>query len=107
VRHYDPSVRLVGYGVIVLFAGLRPAKWANLVWLLYGVASLVTGVVNGMTVNSLGSTDPRYAELASQVRSYYEGMRPIATNSFHILDVGANVPSEPVSDLNEAAQYDM
>jgi hypothetical protein len=106
VRHYDTSVRLVGYGLLVLLAGLRPAKWANLSWLLYGVASLVTGLANAMLVNSLGSADPRYSYLAAEVKPYYQGTGPVATNSFHILDLYANIPSEPVTNWGEAAQYE-
>ena len=80
-------------------------KWANGVWMLYGLVSLVTGVANGMIVNSLGSNDPRYAELATQFRSYYVGSEIVATNSFHILDLHANIPSIPVADYAEADPY--
>jgi hypothetical protein len=105
VRSYDPSARLVGYGLIILMMGFRPMKWANGVWMLYGLVSLVTGVENGMSVNSLGSNDPRYAELAAQFRSYYVGSEIVATNSFHILDLHANIPSIPVEDYPDAAHY--
>lgn len=110
VRHYHFSVRLVGYGMIALLLGFRPRPWANSIWLTYGLASLVVGVVNALTVNSLGSADPRYAELAAQVRQYHAASgdvtKAIATNSFHILDLHANIPSVPVHDHQEAARHD-
>ena len=106
IRNYTPSVRLLGYGMIVLAFGCRSRAWANPIWLLYGLASVVTGIVNAMTVNSLGSMDPRYAELAVQVRAEYKDTKIIATNSFHILDLHANMPSVPVSDYNEALRYE-
>ncbi len=80
-------------------------KWANGVWILYLAVSLITGVVNGMTVNSLGSNDPRYAELAAEFRSHYVGSEIVATNSFHILDLHANIPSNPVDDYAQADHY--
>jgi hypothetical protein len=73
-----------------------PAAFAADAIVMHGLASLATGIVNGMTVNSLGCNDPRYAELAAQFRSYYKGSETIATNSFHILDLDAYIPSIPV-----------
>ena len=96
VRAYDPAARLLGYGLIILMVGFSPMKWANGAWMLYGLVSLVTAVENGLTVNSLGSNDPRYAELAAQVRPYNVSSEIVATNSFHILDLHANIPSVPV-----------
>jgi hypothetical protein len=106
VRSYDPSVRLTGYGLIILFLGFRPKRWANPIWLLYGFTSLAICAVNAMTVNSLGSNDPRYADLAAQVRAYYEDSKSVATNSFHLLDLHANIPSVRVTDYDDAAQYE-
>jgi hypothetical protein len=98
---------LLGYGLIVLFLGFRPQRWANPIWLLYGFASLAVGVVNATTVNSLASMDPRYAALATQVREKYEGSKIIATNSFRLVDLHANIPSVPVSDYDEASKYQL
>lgn len=105
IRSFDPSARLVGYGLIMLMLGLRPKKWANGAWLLYGVSSLTTGVVNSRTVNSLGVNDPRYAELAIEFRAIYRGSGEVATNSFHILDLHANIPSVPVTDYSQLGSY--
>lgn len=109
VRYYEPSVRLVGYGLIALLLGFRPKDWANSVWLLYGAASLVVGIVNGVTVNSLGSTDPRYVALASEVRQFYEAsaktVHTMATNAPYLLDLNANLPSVPVQNDKDADSY--
>jgi len=105
VRFFDPSVRLTGYAVIVLIMGFRPKKRAGTVWLLYGLVSLLVGITNGMTTNCLGSNDPRYAQLASEFRSYYTSSEIVATNSFHILDLHANIASVPVTNYSEADRY--
>jgi hypothetical protein len=105
VRSFDPTVRLVGYGLIVLALGFRPKKWANLVWLSYGALSLTIGITNALTVNSLGDNDPRYAQLAAEFRSYYTSSDIVATNSFHILDLYAGIPSTPISDYADADRY--
>jgi len=105
VRDYVPSVRLLGYGLIVLFLGVRPMGWGNPVWLLYGVVSLSIGAVNALTVNSLGSMDPRYARLAGEVRASYKEDGVVATNSFHLLDLHANIASIPVTNYVEAEKY--
>jgi hypothetical protein len=105
VRFFDPSVRLTGYGLIVVIMGFRPKKWAGSVWLLYGLLSLIVGITNGVTANCLGSDDPRYAQLATEFRSYYRSTDIVATNSFHILDLHANIASVPVTDYSEADRY--
>ena len=105
VGDYQPVPRLVGYGLIVLIIGFRPQKWASRAWLLYGLMSLAVGITNGMTVNSLGSNDPRYAQLAAEFRSYYVSSEVVATNSFHILDLHANIASVPVVDYAAADRY--
>src|SRR5205807_2276833 len=96
----------VGYGLIILFLGFRPQRWANSLWLLYGCMSLAIAGVNAVTVNSLGVNDPRYADLAAQVRSELSGSKVVATNSFHLLDLHSNIPSVPVTDYGDAAQYE-
>ena len=74
-------------------------------WLAYGLISLAIGITNGITLNSLGSKDPRYVRLASEFRSYYASSDVVAINSFHILDLHANIASVPVTDYAEADQY--
>jgi len=107
VRSFDPSARLVGYGLIMLALGFSPREWANGVWLFYGAASLATAVVNARTVNSLGVNDPRYAALAAEFRAKYEGSSVVATNSFHILDLHADIPSVPISNYSELKPYQL
>jgi hypothetical protein len=103
VRAFTPHVRLLAYGPIATFVGLRPQPWANKLLLLYGLISLGTGILNAATVNSLGSMDPRYRQLAVEVAAAHPGKEAIATNSFHILDIHANIPSVPVQDYGEAS----
>jgi hypothetical protein len=106
VRYFDVTARLVGYGLIILMLGFQSKKWANNVWILYGFVSLIIGIINGLSANSLGSNDPRYAVLAAELRSYYKGSDVVATNSFYILDLHANIPSIPVVSYAEADFYE-
>ena len=105
VRAYIPHVRLLGYGLLAMFIGLRPQTWTNLLWLGYGAISLIAGITNALTVNSLGFTDPRYAELAAHVREAHLHDGIIATNSYHILDLNAHVPSVPVTQYDQAEPF--
>lgn len=106
VRAFTPHVRLLAYGPIALFLGMKPRPWANKLWLGYGLISLATGVLNALTVNSLGGMDPRYKQLAVEVAAVHRGQDAIATNSFHILDLHANIPSIPVKNDAEASKFD-
>jgi hypothetical protein len=103
VRSFDPSARLVGYGLIALMLGFRPEKWANNIWMAYGIVALTIGIVNGTTVNSLGINDPRYASLAIEFDRYYHSRETVASNSFHILDIHAGIPSVPVANEDQAS----
>jgi len=105
VHSFDPQARLLGYGLIMLMLGFRPMEWANKVWIFYGLVSLIIGIINAVTANSLGSNDPRYAALAAEVGAYHPGPDVIATNSFHILDLFAKIPSIPVASYAEAEAY--
>jgi hypothetical protein len=105
VSYFDFTTRLVGYGLIIFLLGFRPMIWANKFWIEYGLVSLIIGIINGLSTNSLGSNDPRYAMVAAELRSYYKGSDVVATNSFYILDLHANIPSIPVVSYDEADFY--
>ena len=107
VRTYTPTVRLLGYGLIALFFGLRPQRWANPLWALYAALSVVVAITNVVTINSLGAVDPRYRELAKEVAEYVDANSVIATNSYHILDINQNVASVPIQELSEAKPYSL
>jgi hypothetical protein len=95
--------RLMGYGAIVLVLGFRPRERSGAAWLVYGLAALVLAIANAWTTNSMGVNDPRYAEVARTAVA--AGVRPpVATNSFHVLDVHEGVGSHPVSGLGEVRE---
>lgn len=105
VRSFDPSVRLSAYGLVALMVGMRPLRWANWAWLLYGLVALATAGVDTVTTNNLGANDPRYVQLAREVGPYDKGRDVVASNSFHLLDLHAGIASLPVSDYAAAAPY--
>jgi hypothetical protein len=108
VRAFGPTARLTGYGLIALCLGFRPipGKWVDGAWLLYGTIALVTAVTNGLTVPSLGLNDPRLATVAREFRMHHADSKVVATNSFRILDLHANIPSVPITMEAEAAPYE-
>ena len=103
VRSFDPSARLSAYGVIAFMVGFQPLRWANWTWLFYAALSLAVAGYGLATQNNLGANDPRYARLAAEVGAYDHSASVIASNSFHILDLHANLPSVPVASWGEAA----
>jgi hypothetical protein len=85
VRWYEFTPRLAGYGLVILIAGYQPVKRADWLWILLGVVSLANGVVNGLTVNSLGANDPRYARLVAEYEAYAPRLESVATNASGLL----------------------
>jgi len=68
-------------------------------WLAYACVSILLALANSLTTNSLGINDPRYARLASDVLTAARPHLPISSNSYHILDVHARLPSIPAENL--------
>lgn len=104
-RVFGPSARITGYGLIVLLLGFRPLKWANGLWLVYAGVALTAAVVNALTTPSLGLNDPRYVDLAGEVRAHYSESTIVATNAYRLLDLHAGIPSVPISTEAEARPY--
>jgi hypothetical protein len=96
------GARLSGYGLILLFFALYPVRRWRLLWALYGLLAVAMSVLNASTQNSLGANDPRYEKLAYE--SVKAGMFPgkVLTNSYHILDIHARVPTKYVESIEEA-----
>ena len=92
VRWYETSPRLIGYGLLALLPGFQPLARANRIWIALGVVSVLAAVVNGVTTNSAGGNDARYAGIARELRQEYRAAEPIATNaSFFIFFRDARV----------------
>ena len=105
VRSYEPSARLSAYGLVALIVGFQPLRWANWPWLLYGALSLAVAGADIATQNDLGANDPRYERLAHEVAAFDRSGSAIATNSFHILDLHAGLPTVWVARWADAAPY--
>lgn len=99
VREFDLSVRLTGYGLLVALVSLRPIVMAQKRWLLYALLSVSLALGNILTVNALGSNDPRYELLAQTLAAQGLPQGTILTNSYHILDIQIRHPTAPIDDL--------
>jgi hypothetical protein len=102
------GARLVGYGFITLFLALYPVgKWHKM-WVVYGLLGIALSAFNAFTQNSLGANDPRYVKLAHESLKIGAFPKGILTNSFHILDLHAKIPTRYIysaEQLNEAEYF--
>lgn len=99
IRKFYFVPRLTGYGLIILFFAFKPSFKTKSMWALYAALSVSMAVFNSFYVNSLGVNDPRYKNLADRLAASGLPAETIYTNSYHILDIHAKVPSEPVTDI--------
>jgi hypothetical protein len=97
VRQFESGARLMGYGLLPLLLSWRPGAGVGTRWAAWGVLATVLAVANGTTTNSLGANDPRYASLARAAAAAGPG-QPLYTNSYHLMDLHARVPSRPVEE---------
>jgi hypothetical protein len=100
-QDFYADARLMGYGLIVLLLALRPRDRSEKLWMAYACATMMLAFGNAVTVNSLGANDPRYARLAQTIMSARPPREQIFSNSYHLLDIQARVPSVPVHSLDE------
>jgi hypothetical protein len=99
-QHID-GARLTGYGFITLLFALHPAiRWGK-IWFMYGLLGLSLSITNALTQNCVGANDPRYEKLAYEASKIENFPGKVLTNSFHILDIHARVPSEYVGSAGQ------
>jgi hypothetical protein len=99
VSHFDTDPRIMAYGLLVMLLALRPIAGAQRYWLAYACATVLLALANSLTTNSLGANDPRYAMLGREIASVSLPRAEIVSNSEHLLDLQARVPTEPVHRL--------
>lgn len=99
VSHFDTDPRIVGYGLLVMLLAMRPISRADRYWLAYACGTALLALANSFTTNSLGANDPRYARLGREIASVSLPRAEIVSNSDHLLDVQARVPTRPVHRL--------
>ena len=104
VRSYEPTTRLLGYGLLAAFLGFRPVRWGNRLWVGYGLLSVGFAVANALSVNALGTNDPRYAQMALESQRL-RLKQPVGTNSFHILDIHIRVPTVSIENGSPLDPY--
>ncbi len=99
VSHFDTDPRITAYGLLVMLLALRPISRAERYWLAYAGGTALLAFANSFTTNSLGANDPRYARLGREIASVSLPRAEIVSNSEHLLDVQARVPTRPVHRL--------
>jgi hypothetical protein len=98
-RDFSGGWRLTGYGFVLLVLGFVPRPETSSRWIVYAVSCATLAMINAVLVNSLGANDPRYARLAALMGAGIGA--PVASNSFHLLDLHAGLASSPVHDWSE------
>jgi hypothetical protein len=99
--HFYADPRLMGYGLLVLLLGFRPVERAYKRWLAYAGCTMILAFANAFTTNSLGINDARYEHLAHEVLAAQPSRGPIVSNSYHIFEIHARVPSISVDSLDQ------
>jgi hypothetical protein len=105
VQHFDFSVRLTGYGLFLLPTLTQPPRRSHRFWIAWAGLSIATALWNRIDVNNLGGNDPRYELLAKQVKDLSILKGPVASNSFHILDVHAHEGSDLLDSNTNLDRY--
>jgi|GEM_PF-2363083 len=100
-KSYGGSVRLTGYGLVLLILAFRPKVGSENKWAAYAVLSVALCVANTLVANGDGANHVCYETLAYNLKNAGLPNASISTNSFHILDVHVRTPTTPVSDLKE------
>jgi hypothetical protein len=100
LRQFDGDARLMGYGLILIIIAHRPKSGSVGRWLIYGAASLVLFVANGIATNCAGANDLRYNRLASAVAKAGLPAGNIYSNSFYLLDLHIKRASRPATQLS-------
>jgi hypothetical protein len=96
VRASYGSVRLTGYGLLLILVSLRPRGSFRGLWYAYALCTVAVGTLNALTVPAFGANDPRYDRLAEDVSQLALPPGELLTNSFHLLDLHERIPTKPV-----------
>ena len=101
VRLYHADLRLMGYGVLLILISFIPRGRLVRLWICYGAASAALAVFSAMTTVSTGTNHPAYEQVARRVAVVGLPDAPIVSNSFHILDVHAGIPTRLADSLEK------
>jgi hypothetical protein len=101
VRLYYADARLMGYGMILMLLGFVPRGGFVRSWFAYAAAVLLLAVYNVLTVVSVGANHPAYAAVARRLAAVGLPQGPKVSNSFHLLDVHAGIPTRPAISADE------
>lgn len=101
VRLYYADARLMGYGILLVLLGFVPGGRSIWLWHLYALATLALAIYNVTTTTSVGTNHRAYEQVARRIAAVRLPEGPIVSNSFHILDVHAGIPTRPAVSLDQ------
>jgi hypothetical protein len=101
VRLYYADARLMGYGMILMLLGFVPRGRFLWSWFAYAALVLLLAVYNVANVVSVGTNHRAYADLARRIAAVGLPEGPKVSNSFHLLDVHAGIPTRPAISLDQ------
>jgi hypothetical protein len=94
-RLYYADARLMGYGMILMLLGFVPRGRFLWSWFAYAAAVVVLALYNVFSIVSVGTNHSAYAEVAGKIAAVGLPNGPKVSNSFHLLDVHAGIPTRP------------
>jgi hypothetical protein len=101
VRLFYADPRLMGYGVFLFLLGFVPRGRSAKIWIVYAGATVALAVFNVATTVSTGTNHAAYEQLGRQIATLRLPEGPIVSNSFHVLDVHAGIPTRPIESLEK------
>ena len=101
VRLFYADPRLMGYGVFLLLLGFVPRGRSVKIWIVYAGATVALAVFNVAVTVSTGTNHPAYEQLGRQIAAIRLPEGHIVSNSFHVLDVHAGIPTRPIESLEK------
>ena len=101
VRQFYAGPRLMGYGMVLVMLSFVPRDCTGALWRVYALSAAVLAVYNAATTGSLGITHPEYRQVAQRIAGLSLPPMPIVSNSYHIIDVHAGIPSRPINSLED------
>ncbi|KAF0180680.1 MAG: Uncharacterized protein FD161_774 [Limisphaerales bacterium] len=107
MRQYYAGPRLMGYGLLLLLAGLVPLATRLRLWQIFAAGTLLLAIYNAAAVSRLGANHPAYEASAKAAQPKLKPGQPVFSNAPILLWVHLGIPATggKLVDAPPGAQY--